>query len=101
VNFRYVIAPSSKLDDNFNQLTLTQEQVDAMIALGEADAAAAISGGAELTEDMTQYFATRVKRDRRMKTQSFEDFLRLREEGVFGDDYKPLEDPRLKMLFLH
>jgi hypothetical protein len=99
VNFRHVIAPSQKLDDNFNQLTLTRDQIDAMVTLGEADAAAAVAGGDSLTEDMTQYFGARVRRDRRLKTQSFPEFLRLREEGAFGKDYQ--SSAQTPALFLH
>merc|ERR1719333_961451 len=60
VNFRYLIAPSTKIRSNFNSLTLTQEEVDTMISLGVSDAEAAIAGGQELADDMKAYFQARV-----------------------------------------
>jgi len=58
-------------------------QVDAAVAQGQADAAAAITSGPQLVKDTFEYFGLKKKRDPKVQGVSFEKFVSNKSASVF------------------
>lgn len=74
------------------------EQVDLALNMGYTDALNAIATPAN-AQDTMRYFGLKKSQDPRIKNVSFENFLKMQEEGHFGD-YHVAEDAGLQQMFL-
>ena len=79
---------------------MDQSQVDEMVALGVQDGINSVNGGQQDTENTTHFFALKNTHDERVKGKSFDEFMTLKTNGTFGDDYKILNDTKFQSLFL-
>ena len=62
--------------------------------------AAAANESIQSVEDTLQWYSLKKQRDSRVSGISFEKFQSLKQEGVFNQSYKALEDSYLQNLFL-
>jgi len=100
VEFRHIIAPSSDLPSSIYPLNLDQSNIDSMVALGTQDAIDAVNGGKTEAENTAHFFALKNSHDERVKSKSYEQFKEMKANGVFGEEYKLLEDKQMAALFL-
>ena len=64
--------------------------------MGEQEAKTAIAGGQQRTNDLFHYWGLKRKRDERVEMLSLEEFINLKQNGIFELDYDPLEDNYLR-----
>lgn len=97
VNF-VVIGPSEPLASAHLPLNLTTEQVQSDIQIGVQDGAAIPTP--QDTENLFHFFSLKKKLDQRVKGIKYDQFLQMKSEGVFQENYNLLEDQHMRALFL-
>lgn len=100
VEFRHIISPSANLSSSILPLYLTLDEVNADVALGVTDGSAAASQTREDVQDVLHFFSLKKKLDPRVKGIQYEDFLNMKREGEFDQNYNVRDDEHLAALFL-
>ena len=96
VNFRYVIAPTGAVPSSLYPLNLNTNQVNALFAMGQADATNVINQGPKVSLDnLIHYHALKKKGDERIHKHTLGSFLEAKEAGEF-EDYDIMKDDYMR-----
>mmetsp|Transcript_2757 Transcript_2757/g.3602 ORF Transcript_2757/g.3602 Transcript_2757/m.3602 type:complete len:128 (+) Transcript_2757:755-1138(+) len=93
-NFRYLVSPSGALASSRKPMSLSQEDIDEMITMGEADAKSAILYP-DNTEAMLQFHSMKKTGDNRIANMDYKEFIDKKQAGEF-ESYSVNSDPRNK-----
>lgn len=99
ITFRNIVAPSADLPSSLYPLNLSLDDVNTMIALGEADGKASAAAGPQNISDTFHYFSLKKTGDSSVNGVTYDQFVEMKSNGAFAD-YNVLEDTQMQALFL-